>query len=106
MTTKRPYSVRRDGLEWVCADPDCLHDGVCRERVLFADDSFTQIRGTMTFNPDDGKWDWCVSVDYYGSSLMPDVQVEAMASRYARKMASLVHPEAVAVLHAIDDDAG
>lgn len=103
MTQRKPDSTRRENLRWKCTDLDCRHDGYCREKTLFSDDGFVQIRGSMTWNQDDGKWDWCVSVDYYGSAAMPDFKVEALASRHARKMASLVHPEGAA-LYVVDDD--
>lgn len=57
---------------------------------MYADDGYTQIRGTVSWNSDDGKWDWCVTVDHYGSAEMPLHKVEAIAGRHARRMASQV----------------
>ena len=103
MTQRKPGAISRERLQWKCSDLDCIHNGYCQNKVMFTDDGYIQIRGEMTFNRDDGKWDWCVSVDYYGSSPLPVDKVEALASRHARRMASLAHPEAV-VLHAVNDE--
>lgn len=57
---------------------------------MYADDGNVQIRGEISWNADDRKWDWCVRVDHYGSSDMTQPQAEAMAARHARRMAAQV----------------
>jgi len=77
-------------LKWRCADVDCDHTTGCKHLVLWSDSGETEIRGEMIWNTDDRKWDWSVAVDHYGSSSMRQGNVEAMAARHARRMASQV----------------
>lgn len=77
-------------LKWRCGDVNCDHLTQCKHLVLWSDSGETEIRGEMIWNADDGKWDWSVRVDHYGSSDMSQGAVEMMASRHARRMASQV----------------
>ena len=74
---------------------------------MYADDGNVQIRGEISWNEDDRKWDWCVRVDHYGSSEMTQLQVEAMAARHARRMAAQVGMQfrgpKLMVLNAVED---
>lgn len=90
MPLNGPRADKGDRLKWKCADIDCLHTFRCAEKVMYADDGNVQIRGEISWNPDDRKWDWCVRVDHYGSSEMTQTQVEAMVGRHARRMAAQV----------------
>lgn len=77
-------------LKWRCGDVNCDHLTECKHLVMWSDSGETEIRGEMVWNPDDGKWDWSVAVDHYGSSSMGRGQVEAMVARHARRMATQV----------------
>lgn len=77
-------------LKWRCSDLDCLHDTTCREKVMWSDDGSVQIRGELFWNEDDGKWDWVVRVEVYGSTARLQPLVEAEVARHARRMASAV----------------
>lgn len=90
MPLRGPRADHGDRLRWKCGDIDCTHVVGCNEKVMYADDGNVQIRGELSWNPDDRKWDWCVRVDHYGSSEMTQLQVEAMAARHARRMAAQV----------------
>ena len=57
---------------------------------MFADDGYTQIRGEVSWNPSDDKWDWRVQVDHYGSTDDFQHRVEAVVGRHARRMAAQV----------------
>jgi len=85
-----PKAGHGDRLRWICGDIDCSHTVGCREKVMYSDDGNVQIHGEVSWNQDDRKWDWCVRVDHYGSSDMTQLQVEAMAARHARRMATQV----------------
>ena len=90
MGIRGPKADHGDRLRWKCSDFGCSHTVGCREKVMYSDDGNVQIRGEISWNADDRKWDWCVRVDHYGSSDMTQLQVEAMAGRHARRMAAQV----------------
>ena len=90
MPLRGPRAEHGDRLRWKCGDIDCSHTVGCPEKVMYADDGNVQIRGEISWNMDDRKWDWCVRVDHYGSSDMTQLQVEMMAARHARRMAAQV----------------
>lgn len=77
-------------LKWRCGDVDCDHMSTCKRLVMWSDSGETEIRGEMVWNTDDGKWDWSIAVDHYGSSNMTQLQVEAMVTKHARRMATQV----------------
>lgn len=76
-------------IQWRCEEPDCDH-GRCDARVMWSDNGDVEIRGEIRRNPIDGQMDWSVRVDHYGTSDLTLKQTEALASRYARRMAAQV----------------
>ncbi len=76
-------------IQWRCEDPDCTNER-CDARVLWSDNGHIEIRGEIRRNPLDGKLDWSVRVDHYGTSEMTMRQVEQMVTSYARRMAAQV----------------
>lgn len=109
MPLKGPRVDKGDRLRWKCADIDCLHGfDECSSKVMYADDGYVQIRGEITWNRDDEKWDWCVRVDHYGSDAHPINKVEAMVGRHARRMAGQVGMQfrgpKIAALPGVDDE--
>ena len=79
-----------DRLAWKCADIDCTHTTRCAEKVMYADDGNVMIRGEISWNADDRKWDWCVRVDHYGATDDVQHRVEKHAAQQARRMAAQV----------------
>ena len=76
-------------IQWRCEEPDCEHSR-CDARVMWSDSGHIEIRGEIRRNAIDGKMDWSVRVDHYGTSEMTMRQVEAMVSKHARRMAAQV----------------
>ena len=74
-------------IQWRCEDPECTNER-CDTRVLWSDNGHIEIRGEIRRNPLDGKLDWSVRVDHYGTSDMTMKQTEEMATRHARRMAA------------------
>lgn len=74
-------------IQWQCEDLECSHSP-CQARVLWSDNGSIEIRGEIRRNPIDGKLDWSVRVDHYGTSDMTLRQTEEMATHYARRMAA------------------
>jgi len=74
-------------IQWRCEEPDCKH-GRCNAKVMWSDNGQIEIRGEIRRNPIDGKFDWSVRVDHYGTSDRSLYLVEAEVSRYARRMAA------------------
>jgi len=74
-------------IQWRCEDVDCEHER-CDAKVMWSDNGYIEIRGEIRRNPIDGKFDWSVRVDHYGTSDRSMLQTEAEVSRYARRMAA------------------
>ena len=74
-------------IQWRCADVECLHER-CDSKVMWSDTGHIEIRGEIRRNPIDGKFDWSVRVDHYGTSDRSLYLVEAEVARYARRMAA------------------
>lgn len=76
-------------IQWRCEEPNCSHER-CDVKVMWSDNGSIEIRGEIRRNPIDGKLDWSVRVDHYGTSDRSLYLVEAEASQYARRMAGQV----------------